>query len=282
MKKLILNADDFGRHPLINKAVKLAAESGMLRSATVMTTEEYFPEAVDIAKENPRLGVGVHLTLVNSTPLLPAREIPTLVGTDGRFLPDHKALVKRLISGGVNLGEVRRELSAQLEKFARTGLTPTHVDSHQHMHTLPGIIDVVLDLAKNAGIKAVRIPAAPINTPDGLFFGGLGAFIGRSGLKTLAEVARLKAKRRGLKYPRHFAGLVAGDAVTPEYLAEIAANMPSGSLEVMLHPGTDNNALVAATEWQHDFEAEYRAISDEKIMARLGERKIILSNFKDL
>ena len=136
MRYIIINADDFGRHAEINRAVKQGLVHGCLRSATVMPGGAAFARAIDIARHH--------------------------VAEDGRFLPDHTALLRRYLKGGVNLEEVRRELAAQLRKVEATGVPISHVDSHQHMHTLPGIIDIVLDLAVSARIGAVRAPRTPL------------------------------------------------------------------------------------------------------------------------
>ncbi|MBF1693400.1 ChbG/HpnK family deacetylase, partial [Selenomonas sp.] len=89
MKQIIINADDFGRHVLINRAVETAVQEGMLRSATIMAGGAAFADAAELAVRTPALGVGIHLTLVDAAPVLPPAEIPTLVTAEGRFLPDH-------------------------------------------------------------------------------------------------------------------------------------------------------------------------------------------------
>ena len=251
MRYIIINADDFGRHAEINQAVKQGLVHGCLRSATVMPGGAAFAGAIDIARHHEALGLGVHFTLVDGNPILPPSEIPSLVAEDGRFLPDHTALLRRYLKGGVNLEEVRRELAAQLRKVEATGVPISHVDSHQHMHTLPGIIDIVLDLAVSARIGAVRAPRTPLFAGA---FGGLGQLVGRLGLSTLAQLAAVKAHRRGLAVTEHFSGIVAGEAVSEAELLKLIAHLPQGTTEVMMHPGTCNEVLQEDSRWQHDFE----------------------------
>ena len=116
MKKLIVNADDFGRHELINRAVERAFNSGCLRSATLMAGGIAFDDAINLAKKFPKLGVGIHFTLANGNPILPPEEIPTLVTEEGIFHGDYIKFLKRYLSGKISLAEVRSELAAQLEK----------------------------------------------------------------------------------------------------------------------------------------------------------------------
>ena len=279
LRYIIINADDFGRHAEINRAVEEGLVHGCLRSATVMPGGAAFAGAIDIARRHEELGLGVHFTLVDGHPILPPEEIPSLVGSEGDFLPDHTALLKRYLKGSINLEEVRRELAAQLQKVEATGIPISHVDSHQHMHTLPGIIDIVLDLAARAGIRAVRTPRTPLFAGA---FGGLGQLVGRLGLSTLARLAACKAHRRGLLTPDNFAGIVAGEAVSEGELLHLIAHLPQGTTEVMMHPGTKNDVLQDDSGWQHDFEAELAAILSPRVGEALRKAEVEPVNFRHL
>lgn len=279
LRYIIINADDFGRHAEINRAVEEGLVHGCLRSATVMPGGAAFAGAIDIARRHEELGLGVHFTLVDGHPILPPEEIPSLVGSEGDFLPDHTALLKRYLKGSINLEEVRRELAAQLQKVEATGIPISHVDSHQHMHTLPGIIDIVLDLAARAGIRAVRTPRTPLFAGA---FGGLGQLVGRLGLSTLARLAACKAHRRGLLTPDNFAGIVAGEAVSEGELLHLIAHLPQGTTEVMMHPGMKNDVLQEDSGWQHDFEVELAAILSPRVEAALQKAEVEPVNFRHL
>ena len=281
MKKLIVNADDFGRRPLINQAVAEAVDKKGLLSASLMAGEPYFAEAVEIAQKRPQLGVGVHLTLVDGQPVLPAEEIPTLAVHHGCFLPDHGAFVKHYVQGKIARADIEKELAAQLDKVMQTGIVPTHVDSHQHMHMLPGIFPLVLKLAAERGIKRVRISRGIYGNPF-TPWPGIGDLVGKFGLETLSCIDRRQAKAQGFACPDNFVGQVAGGAVTAEFMKELAEKFAAGSVEVMLHPGLKNEALIAETGWQHDYEAEFHAVCDADVQEKLSRKGIILSNFGDL
>lgn len=271
MKKLIVNADDFGRHHAINQAVKQGAKLGILTSASLMPGEKAFEEAVEIARELPDLEIGVHLTLVDGVPVSDPAKIPSLVNKQGCFYANHKEFIKRFFMGRVNLQDVALELRAQIEKVAGKKLHLSHVDAHQHLHVLPGILPIVIDLAKQAGIKGIRIPKVDVNVATKKSQGGLGEAVGRMGLRILAAVAEHRAKKGGLVMPNHFAGLVAGTAVDEEYLLKLLAVLPNGITEIMLHPGLDNGVLKKVCGWEHDFEAEYRAIVSPRVVKAMGE-----------
>lgn len=279
VKQIILNADDFGRHTRINGAVEKGLRDGVLRSATLMPGGAAFTEAVALAKAYPALGVGIHLTLVNGFPVLPPAEIPSLVTEEGVFVEDHGAFTRRFLRGAVRLDEVRAELSAQLCRLEGAGLHPTHADSHQHMHVLPGVIDTVLDLCVKARIPAMRVPKAPLLAGT---FGGIGQIIGRAGLAALARRAGKKARRRGIATPDHFAGIVAGEAVDTDALTKIAQSLGEGTTEVMLHPGTDNAVLHRDCLWIHDFEAELAAVCAPAVRETLAAADAKVVNFRAL
>lgn len=281
-KQLIVNADDFGRHVLINRAVALGVEKGLIRSATVMVTGAAFEDAVELARRTPALGMGIHFTLVNARPVLPPSQIPSLIDPATKELwPDHGVFVKRFLSGKIRIGDVARECQAQLDTFLDTGLVPTHADSHQHMHVLPGIIDVIIGLCLDHGIPAVRIPAIPVS-----FFAtrpnNLGEQVGRLGLHVLAERARSKIQAAGLRAPEHFGGIVAGEAVDKKALRTILLQLKDGATEIMLHPGTDNRTLIPAMAWDHDFEAELAAVTDPDILVLVQQLGVQVENFTQL
>lgn len=281
-KQLIVNADDFGRHPLIDRAVAQGVERGLIRSATVMVTGAAFADAVALARRTPELGMGIHFTLVNAKPVLPPAQIPSLVDPrTGELYPDHGVFVKRFLQGKIRLQDVQRECTAQLDRFLDTGLVPTHGDSHQHMHVLPGIIDVIIGLCLDHGIPALRIPAIPVSLaatrPS-----NLGEQVGRLGLHVLAERARKKARVAGLLVPDHFGGIVAGEAVDKRALRTILLQLGEGTTEIMIHPGTDNKILIPATQWDHDFEGELAAATDLEILDLVREQGIQVGNFSDL
>jgi len=277
LKQIIVNADDFGRHVLINRAVERGVTDGVLRSATIMPGGAAFDDAAELAARSPKLGVGIHLTLVNGNPVLPPAEIPSLVTEAGIFVDDHTAFAVRLLRGAVNLDEVRAELGAQLRRVEAAGIHPTHADSHQHMHVLPGVIDIVLDLCRAAGIPAMRAPRASLFAGS---FGGIGQLIGRTGLAILTHRAAAKAQRRGIRVPDHFAGIVAGEAVDTATLTQIAASLRDGVTEVMLHPGTDNAVLIRDCLWDHDFEAELSALSAPAVRDALAAACAEIVNFR--
>lgn len=281
-KSILLNADDFGRHPAINQAVAQAAQDGLLRSASLMPGEPAFKEAVGLARSLPNLEIGVHLTLVDGKPLMPQENVPSLLGADGRFYPSHREFVRAYLSGRIRLEEVRLELSAQFQRIMQEKLRVTHVDSHQHIHILPGIFPIVLKLAQSHGIRSVRIPQAAGGIRSCLAGGSAGDRIARFGLWLLCCRMRRKAEQYGFYVPDHFIGLIAGGAVDEVFLMRQLERLPDGLTEIMVHPGLDNTVLpdCYAHRWEHDFEGEYQCCLSPRIAEFLRRKEIGLGSFR--
>lgn len=281
MKELIVNADDFGLHSSVNQAVLYGHAHGAITSASLMPTGDAFEEAAAAAVSTPTLGVGVHLTLVAQRPLCDPSAVRTLVGADGNFLGGHMEFIRRYMRGNIDIGETYRELSAQIGRVLETGARVTHLDSHQHLHVLPEIMDVCVQLAKEYKIRAVRIPAEAYFFRGG-YPAGPGRALGKCGLTFLAKRARKKAREGALAAPDHFFGMLAGGHMSKGYLREILDALPDGVSEIMIHPGTNTKLLRRAFGWNYDWEEELSAVTDREILQCLKDQHVKLRSFGEL
>jgi len=281
MKSLIINADDFGLHETVNLGIIHGFTVGCITSTTIMASGNAFEHAVTLASANPQLGVGVHLTLVGEKPVCHPDQITSLVDQQGCLAPQYPQFLLRYLLGQIHLVDIRRELTAQVQKVVDSGIKITHLDSHQHMHTVPGISTVTMDIAKKFGIKAVRIPAEPY-----FFVGGYQCsairMIARAGLTCLAQVAREKFRKGGLAMPQHFFGMLAGGNMREEFLLNIIDALPDGISEIMMHPGTNNEELNNQYHWDYHGQEELAAVTSGQLRSRLADKKITLRSFRDL
>lgn len=281
MKKLIVNADDFGLHPLINAGIIKGFQEGFITSTSLMTSAPYWQEAIELAQQNPALGIGVHLTLVGSVPpVLPAVRVRSLLDADGLFLPDYVAFAKRFYTGGVRRSELEAELRAQLERALAAGVNLTHVDSHQHTHVLPGVNALVLKLCCEYNIRRVRIPKEGYTFTGG-YSTGLGRMVGRSGLSLCADMAAVRADGLGLRHPQHFFGMLAGGHLNAGLIANILRQLPDGVSEIMTHPGLDAAELGKVFSWQYHWRDELDAYLDASNKELLRTEKIQPVTFAD-
>lgn len=281
MKKLIVNADDFGLHTSVNEAVIKGFQEGCIRSASLMPTGSAVKEAADLARKNPALGIGIHLTLVAEKPLLAPEMVPTLVNEKGFFWPNHIEFIKRYITGRISLSEVRAECEAQIGAVMQLGLNITHLDSHQHLHVLPGIFSLCLELAQKYHIRHMRLPQE-----KAFFSGGFSApwsrKIARDGLSACAFLAGSYWRCHGISLPDHFFGMLAGGHMTEKNFLAILTDLPEGISEIMVHPGSDNILLSQKYNWQYHWQEELASVLSERAKIILLKDSIQLISFKEL
>jgi predicted glycoside hydrolase/deacetylase ChbG (UPF0249 family) len=166
MKNLIINADDFGLSHGTNAAIIACHQAGSVSSTTLMVNMNATQDAVGMARQTPGLGVGLHFSLTCGRPICNKVEVASLVDKEGLFLPRGGA-EKRAVAGQFKAEEIRRELEAQLARFCSFGLTPTHIDSHQHIHIYPAIFDVVAGfcLKQNLPLRVPWVWSPPMGVP---------------------------------------------------------------------------------------------------------------------
>ncbi|MSR20776.1 MAG: ChbG/HpnK family deacetylase [Gemmatimonadetes bacterium] len=277
-RTLIVNADDLGLHPDIDRGIEAAHREGIVTSASISAVGSSFEQAVELCRRNPRLDVGVHLTLVGERPLTDPRRLGDLVTKDGRFVDSHPALVSRALTLRLDRGAVARELGAQVERVVDAGIRPTHLDGHQHVHLLPGVWPVVVELARKHGIRWVRVPAFVPVTAGHPGAAGLAL---RSGLNVLQRVRRgaLGALRCADATP----ALGMSGHLTVDRILEGLAAVPDGAVaELVAHPGVTTPALRARYDWGYDWSGETAALSNPALREAIAARGFALRSFAEL
>ena len=281
MRRLIVNADDFGLHESVNQGIYKAHIQGIVTSTSLMAGGDAFEHAVALKQSCPNLGVGIHLTLVCGCPVAPAAQISSLVDEQGYFCSSYPVFLARYLRGLIRLADVERELTAQIEKVKLTGLNPTHMDSHQHLHVVPGISDLVLRLARRYSIRAIRIPSEPF-----FFFGGIfpsiGRVVGRNGLSVLANIFRRRAATAGALATDHFFGMLSGGQMNESMLRKIIEGMPEGVTEIMVHPGEKDESMAAEYPWGYHWADEMQALCAADVKRALQAQQIRLISFQEL
>ncbi len=263
VRNVIFTADDFGLSPEVNAAIERAHREGVLTAASLMMGERAVAEAVAIARRNPRLAVGLHLTLTDGTPVLPPERIPALT-RGGRFRDDMAGLGLTLAVSRAARMQLRAEVAAQVAAFRATGLACDHINAHKHFHLHPAIAAIAFRAAAEAGIPAVRIPcepAAPVRAAD-----PEGPTPPRA-LAPFTALLRRLAARHGLKAPDRVFGLAWSGAFTPDRLCALLPVLPPGCTEIYLHPAT---AAFAGGAPGYRYADELAALTDPRIRALAG------------
>ncbi len=259
--RLIVNADDFGLTPGINRAVEELFRAGALSSATLMATGPAFDDAVAIAHRNPGLGVGCHLVFADGVPVLPPAEIPSLHGPDRtQFRPSLGHFVAAASRGAIAPEHITREAIAQIRRLQQAGLHVTHVDTHKHTHLFPGVLRQILIALEATGVPALRNPFEPA-WAHALGHGG------RLRRTQLTALRRLGTRFHALGNPAvHTTGGTIGIAATGHLdLAALDALLDAvpatGTFELVCHPGYHDAELdQVRTRLRSSRETELRAL----------------------
>ena len=247
-RRLIVNADDFGRSVSINKAVIRAHREGILTSASLMVNEPGCSEAVASAMENPKLGVGLHLALVCGRSALPPDKIPGLVNARGEFGSNPVAVgMNYFLKRGMR-EQLRAEIHEQFARFRATGLPLDHINGHLHLHLHPVVFRILMDDASKLGIRHMRLTREPYGLDAPLANGrrlyrAVHAFI----YWILSRRALPELYDRNIRYTHHVFGLLQHDRVDATYVRKLLDILPSGDSELYSHPSLDRS--------KHEFEA---------------------------
>ncbi len=276
-RTLIVNADDFGLSPAINRGIVEAHQQGIVTSCSLVASGRAFADAVDLAKANPSLDIGIHLTLVEERAVLDPHKIPSLVDESGDFPAHAVDFSKKYLLRRIRSKEIRKELEAQIRKLLDQGIRISHLDSHQHLHILPGIFKLVAQLAKSYQIPIIRLPQEPLKV-SGLF---QRHRVNRNLEQLILWGFCQNAKRARCQSTQHFRGFSVGGNLTFERLVDILKNLPPGTTELMCHPGLDE-IEAPYRSWNYQHAAELEALTAAESKALLNQLGVRLCSFRDL
>lgn len=244
MRRIIINADDFGLTQGVNRAVIELHRSGVLSSATLMANASATNEAIHFALKTPGLGVGCHVVLVDGTPVLPARDIPTLIDpATGQFHRKLTTFLRLLLMGRIQASEIEAETSAQIAQIAEKSLHLTHIDTHKHTHMFPAVLRPVLRAARAAGVSAVRNPFEPPWSRQATPAAPLVRRVEVNLLHQLEPAFRRILVQEGFKTTDGAIGVLATGSLDAETVDSLLQNIPDGTWELVTHPGYNDTDL---------------------------------------
>ncbi|MBN2535091.1 MAG: ChbG/HpnK family deacetylase [Spirochaetales bacterium] len=253
-KNLIVNADDFGLAPHINKGIMEVVEKGAVNSVSVVANGDALDEAVDFIQKHPELKAGIHLTLIGEKPVSDCNIIPSLVTCDGFFYPDYKTFIRRYTKGEINPYEIRIELDAQIKTLVDKGLSLSHCDSHQHLHLLKKISYVTLRLCHTHRIKRIRI----VN--EGVFSGSLKHVIPLIAMNSFSYRIKKMARTYNIETTDRFLGFSTSMNINLNIIKKALHLSEQFSVELMCHPGVNVHDPGRYENWGMDWDRERKTI----------------------
>ncbi len=240
--RCIINADDFGYSKGVNLGILEAFQHGVVTSTTMMVNMPGAEHAAQLAKENPDLGVGIHFVLTCGKPV--CSDVSSLVNENGEFRKRDEQLLH------ADINEIERELTAQLEKFFSLGLTPTHIDSHHHVHAHEKVFPIVKKLAQQH-----HLPARPVPSTDMFDLQTVDMFIHQ----------------------------FYGNDLTKEYFLSLVNQISDGqTAEIMCHPAYIDLPLQIGSSYCLERINELAILTDPEIRQAISERNIELITYREL
>jgi len=285
VRRLIINADDFGLTSGVNRAIVEAHDRGVVSSATLMANGHAFEEAVSLAKHRPRLGVGCHVVLVDGTPVVEPRQVKSLLhpSADSHF---HEGIGK---FGGLALlgrfapDEIEAEAVAQIRKIQSAGIVVTHLDSHKHTHIFPQVLQPLLRAAKACGIRAIRNPFERLQGSQLAASPSMWKrWIEVGVLRSFAKQFRELVQQAGIFTPDGTLAIVATGTLNEHLLRLMIDNLPEGTWELVCHPGYNDADLQAVrTRLRAAREEELRILTAPSTRDLLKANGVELTSFRE-
>jgi chitin disaccharide deacetylase len=286
VRRLIVNADDFGFTPGVNRAIVESHTHGIVTSSTLMANGRAFADAVSLSKTIPYLSVGCHVVLIDGKPILSSKQLNSLT-TDSRFRDGIKMFAARAIAGRIHADQVAAEATAQIHKIQSAGIAITHIDTHKHTHIFPKILRPLLRAAASCGVRAIRNPFGPrlpLRSSQLLARPKLWTRYAEVGvLRRFADKFREAVDREGFSTPDGTLGIEVTGALDETLFHAIARSLPEGTWEFVCHPGYNDADLQSAnTRLRASRETELQVLTLPTAREMLSHEGIELISYRDL
>ena len=276
---LIVTADDFGLHEALNEAVQRGADGGVLSAASLMVAAPATADAIRRARQLPRLRVGLHLVLCDGCPVLPPAQLPDLVDSGGRFPARMVPAALRLFLVPRVRRQLQAEIRAQFAAFADTGLPLDHVNAHKHFHLHPTLLDMILSIGRDFGMRAMRVPREP------LWFaahgGGAAACAGAALLRPWTALMRRRLREAHIACNDQVFGIGSSGAMDEAALLKTLGHLPPGVSEIYLHPAVATPSPLGAGMSHYRHADELAALLSERVRAAVGRSHASRGGYRD-
>jgi hopanoid biosynthesis associated protein HpnK len=288
VKRLIVNADDFGLARGANRAIVEAHTRGIVTSATLMANGRALDDAVALVHAHPSLSVGCHVVLMDGSPLAPATRIPSLVaaGKGARFRNGLAQFAASALGRRLAAHEVATEITAQIRKLQSAGIRSTHLDTHKHTHVFPAVFQPLLEVARDLGLPAVRNPFEPD------FASALVKVLARprlwkrySAVRMLQQFAkefRQQVAAHGLLTTDGTVGITLTGHFAQPLVESLIRSLPEGTWELICHPAYEDEDMRRLSRIYKTGPKELEILTSEATRRCLEQCGVQLISYADL
>lgn len=312
MRRLIINADDFGLTSGVNQAIVETHQSGVVTSTTLMASGRAFQNAAQLAGSLPALSVGCHVVLVDGQPIcrpeqvrsllapsqnkgLPfspvrrgtVRQVAATTAPPSRFFDGFGQIALRSTGGRLRSEQIEIEVASQIRCLQESGIQVSHVDTHKHTHMLPQVAEAVMRAAKSCGVRAIRNPFVPIRA---MIFAHVvrrpnlwTRYMETTILRRYHPAFRKRVKQSGMITPDGSFGVIATGSMDEDLFRAIVECIPEGTWELVCHPGYNDAELsLVHTRLRESRVKELAVLRSPAARQILEEHKIELISYREL
>lgn len=282
MRRLIVNADDFGLTAGVNRGIVQSHQNGIVTSTTLMACSKRFSEAASVTKDLPRLSVGCHVVLVDGEPTADPGLISSLIPSSStpQFRVSLMNFATTAASGRLDEGQIEAEITAQIQKLQSAGVAVSHLDSHKHTHMFPVVLRGMLRAAKQCGVRAIRNPFEP------LVFAKFARWKRQFQLRMMSNFRRNfrhALEDAGIATPDGCIGVAATGGLNEDTFRQLIERLPEGTWEFVSHPGYNDQELDAVrTRLRESREKELAILTSESAKEVLQREQVELISYREL
>jgi len=281
MKQLIINADDFGLSSSVNRAVIRGWREGVLTSASLMVSAPAFAEAVELARKNPGLQVGLHLTLVQGRSVADHDGFPCLADREGEFPVDPVIAGMRMFFVRGLHRQIEAEVEGQITRFLATGLPLSHIDGHLHMHMHPTVFAVLCRLMPKYGIETFRLTRERFRPELGIASGrAMGKVMDAGIFSLLSRRCLPELQLRRIGFADEVKGLLNSGGMTEDYLLAVLERLQDGLTEIYFHPADSIGPETGAATPGYRHTEELAALLSPRVREKIAGLGIKLCNYR--
>lgn len=272
-KRLIVNADDFGLSPGVNRGIVKGIDNGIVTSTTMMLNMPGQQDAFSILSERPDISVGLHFNITAGKPVSLSEDIPSLVDDKGCFY-NIRTLIPLLNGGMITPDDIAKEFEAQVTLMKENGISISHIDSHKHLHLFPDVLETITNMTHDMDIKAMRYTE---KTPREVF-NSMGIDV--QGLEANPTISEIRESQ--IKVPDGLLGLDVVGKLSPRTLKNLLSILPDGSWELMCHPAEIDEDLTRLSSLTNGRQEDLSGLIDTEVQQEVENSGIELISFKEI
>jgi hopanoid biosynthesis associated protein HpnK len=279
LKRLIVNADDFGLSPEVNAGITRAHRDGILRTASLMVAERSARAAAELARDNPALDVGLHAVVCQGRSMLDSSRLGTAVSASGEFMDSPVSAGMRYFFDRSMRAAMTDELRAQVERHLELVGYLNHIDGHLNFHVHPLFADILVNLAVEYKVPCIRLPRERVTTTLALRRDNAMRKLVESVIfRTLSRRTSRMMAERGLTSTDALFGLHQSGHLNEDYVVGVIDRIRDGTTELYFHPAADIGGVPPSAEAQ----LEVEILTGPRVRDAIARNGIELTTFADL